>query len=396
MDSPLDLAIASVLAGRAQAGLLRRRTSWEPVGPVTVRRDGRDYVNFASNNYLGLTHHPRLLAALRAAPNVGSGAAGLISGHTDAHARAEAAIAAWKSCDAAILLPSGYQANLAVVQTLAAVAAAVDAAPKSADNVRFLIDKLAHASLLDAVRLTGQSFRIFPHNGLAKLERLLADAPARQTQIVLTESVFSMDGNAADLRGLAELKRRHPFVLVVDEAHGSGVYGRHGAGLIDELGVRDSVDVTVVTLSKALGLAGAAVCASTAFIRAIENFGRAYIYSTAVSPLTADLATEAVAVCRDEPQHQKRLRQLAKHVRAELNGYGFTCAAGDSPIIPLNMGEPALALAAADRLREAGLLVVAVRPPTVPPGTSRLRITVSAAHTDDQVEQLLAAIKKIA
>ena len=386
--SPLTLAADVALRSRESAGLLRKRLAWRPTGPVTVERDGREYVNFASNNYLGLTHHPRLLTALHRAANVGSGAAGLISGHTDAHARAEAVIAAWKGYDAAILLPSGYQANLAVVQTLAAIHA-------DGGGVRFLIDKLAHASLLDAVRTAGLAFRIFPHNGLTKLARLLADAPPGQTQVVLTESIFSMDGDAADLAGLAELRRRHPFVLVVDEAHGSGVYGRHGAGLVDELNLRAAVDVTVVTLSKALGLAGAAVCGPPSFVSATENFGRAYIYSTAVPPLTAELAAEAVAVCHDEPQHRDRVRAVAARVRASLHSRGLAVPAGDSPIIPISLGDPATALAAAERLRDAGLLVVAVRPPTVPPGTSRLRVTVSAAHSDEQIERLLEALPRV-
>lgn len=386
-SSPLNEVALRALADRQSAGLLRQRSAWHPTGPVTVEDSaGRSFVNFASNNYLGFTHHPRLLAALRTAANVGSGAAGLISGHSSAHALAEETLARWKGTEAAILLPSGYQTNLAVIQTLGAIG--------SEGGVRFLIDKLAHASLIDAVRIGGHEFRVFPHNGLAKLERLLADAPAKQMQVVLTESIFSMDGDAADLAGLAELKQRHPFVLVVDEAHGTGVYGQNGAGLIEELHQRAAVDISIVTLSKALGLAGGAACASAAFVRAIENFGRSFIYSTAVAPLTAMLATEAVAICRDEPQHRHRVRALAKHVRSTLHDR-FGCEINESPIIPLQVGDPHRALAAAEQLREHGLLVVAVRPPTVPPGTSRLRVTVSAAHTDEQVEQLLAALGQI-
>jgi 8-amino-7-oxononanoate synthase len=376
-DGPLDEVVRFALADRQANGLLRKRSTWQPTGAVTVERDGRAFVNFASNNYLGFTHHPRLLTAMRSAVNVGSGAAGLISGHSSAHALAEQTIANWKGAEAAILLPSGYQTNLAVIQTLGAIADA----HKTRSGVRFLIDKLAHASLIDAVRLGGHEFRVFPHNGLAKLERLLADAPDDQMQVVLTESIFSMDGDAADLAGFADLKRRHPFVLVVDEAHGTGVYGRQGAGLIEEMNQRAAVDISVVTLSKALGLAGGAACGSAAFIQAVENFGRAYIYSTAVPPLTAMLATEAVAICRDEPHYRNRVRELARQVRSALNGK-FGCDVNDSPIIPLQVGDPHRALAAAEQLQEQGLLVVAVRPPTVPPGTSRLRVTVSAAHTD--------------
>ncbi|MGC4031451.1 MAG: 8-amino-7-oxononanoate synthase [Tepidisphaeraceae bacterium] len=378
------------LTARDAAGLLRRRVVYQPTGPVTVELVGRELVNFASNNYLGLTHHPRLLAAAKNAVAVGSGAAGLISGHTDAHAAAERAIADWKSTEAAVLLPSGYQANLAVVQTLSAIG---EAQGKSSGGVRFLVDKLAHASLLDAVRLTGSRFRIFPHNGLGKLRRLLAEAPADELQVVLTESIFSMDGDAADLAGLAELKRHFPFVLVVDEVHGSGVYGTGGSGLTAELNLRDAVDVTMVTLSKSLGLSGAAICGRADFVRAVENFGRAYIYSTAVSPLMATLATEAVAVCQTEPQHQQRVRRLAKQVRERLIAAGRDVLPGDSPIIPLIVGDATAALAEASRLKDAGLLVVAVRPPTVPPNTSRFRVTVSAAHSDEQIERLITALR---
>ncbi|MGN6506259.1 MAG: aminotransferase class I/II-fold pyridoxal phosphate-dependent enzyme [Tepidisphaeraceae bacterium] len=380
--------VRRALQSREDRALFRQRKIVEPTGPVTLSLDARPFVNFCSNNYLGLTHHPRLLAIARDAASVGAGAAGLISGHTPAHAAAEAALAAWKHTDAALLMPSGYQANLAVVQTLLGIAEA------SGRPVRFLVDKLAHASLIDAVRQHDVRFRIFPHNGLSKLARLLADAPPDERQVVLTESIFSMDGDAADLRGIAELKRRHDFVLFVDEAHGSGLFGRHGAGLIDALGVSDAVDISLVTLSKALGLSGAAICGNELFIRAVQNFGRAYIYSTAVPPLAAQLAHEAVRICIDEPHLRERALQHAQHVRQALAAQGWHVPAGESPIVPVIVGEAPRALQLADRLRDEGLLVAAVRPPTVPPATSRLRITLSAAHSDAHVARLLDAMQR--
>ena len=380
----VDTLFSRALRQRETQSLKRLRRRLTPAGAVHVHDGTRDLVNFSSNNYLGLTHHPRMLNVARADSNAGcgAGAAGLVSGHTPDHARAEADLAKLKSTDAAILLPSGYQANLAVVQAI------VGAADSVGQSVRFLVDKLAHASLIDAVRQHDVSYRVFPHNGLAKLERLLNDAPANQLQVVLTESVFSMDGDTADLRGLAELKQRHAFMLVVDEAHATGVYGDAGAGLVNEIGVRDAVDVSVVTLSKALGVSGGAVCASADFIGCVENFGRAFIYSTAVAPIIARLASEAISICKDEPHLARRVRELARHVRAELK---IESEKADSPIIPLIVGDPARALHAAKVLYDAGLLVVAVRPPTVAPGTSRLRITLSAAHTDADVEQLIRA-----
>lgn len=385
-------SLQAALEKRKQAHQFRQRRAVEPLNATHVRIGGRTYVNFASNNYLGLTHHPRLIeasAAVTARDGTGAGAAALITGYTQEHAAAETAIAAWKGTERAILLPSGYQANHAAVQAVAAVAEA------SGRGVRFLLDKLAHASLIDAVRATGEPFRVFPHNHMAKLERLLAEADESEMQVVVTESIFSMDGDAADLAGLADLKRRHPFVLILDEAHASGVYGPNGAGLSTEAGESSLADLSTVTLSKGLGSLGGAVCASAAWGDAVMNFGRAAIYTTNVPASLAAIARAAIKVLRDEPQHQSRVRELARRVRAGVKQLGIALPEGDSPILPLVLGEESLAVAAAESLRESGLLAVAVRPPTVPPNTSRLRVTLSSAHTDAEIAQLLTALAKL-
>jgi 8-amino-7-oxononanoate synthase len=235
--------------------------------------------------------------------------------------------------------------------------------------------------------------RVFPHNGLAKLSRLLEEADPQQLQIVLSESIFSMDGDAVDLPGLAKLKQSHPFVLLLDEAHGSGVYGENGAGYAAELQLQNVVDVSIVTLSKAIGCVGGAVCCSATFRDALVNFGRAYIYSTSVPPMIASCIAAAIEVMRDEPQRQNRVRQLARHVRAELATMNIP--AGDSPIVPIVLGSEETALHAAEKLKEEGLLVVAVRPPTVPAGGSRLRITLSCDHTDEEIEKLVMCLKSL-
>ena len=381
----LDQLISEDLALRTASHQLRARRIVEPISSTRVRIGAAEYVNFASNNYLGLTHHPRVLAAAERSLRIdglGSGAAGLITGYSHRHASAEQAIASWKGSVDAVLLPSGYQANHAAVQTLAAMG-------EKRGGTRFLIDKLAHASLLDAVRGTSAPFRVFPHNHLAKLERLLSDSPADQLQVVITESIFSMDGDAADLAGLAALKGRRPFVLLLDEAHGSGVYGPAGAGYAAELGMQEAVDVTVLTLSKSLGAVGGAVCGSRGFCAAVVNYGRAFIYSTALPPMIAAAATEAIAVLRDEPDRQRRVRDRARHMRQTLAGLGLAVLPGDSPIVPIILGEEARALEASKRLLDAGFLVPAVRPPTVPRGASRLRVTLSCDHTDAEVLGLL-------
>jgi 8-amino-7-oxononanoate synthase len=391
MPHSLHQLSAQELSRRSEAGLLRSRKIAKPIDAVHVEIDGRRYVNFCSNNYLGLTHHPAVIQALRgAAQNFGAGAAaaGLISGYTPLHESAEKSIAAWKNSQAAVLFPSGYQANHAAIQTLTALG---NASPR---GVRFLIDKLAHASLLDAVQGSGAPWRIIPHGGFAKLRRLLADSPPDQLQVVVTESIFSMDGDSADLRRLVQIKQDFPYVLLLDEAHASGVYGENGSGLAAQLGVQKDVDVSVVTFSKAAGCIGGAICSSAQFRDAILNFGRAYIYSTSCAPPMAAAIEAAIGVMHTEPQRRTRVRQLAAQVREKLTAAGWEIPPGDSPIIPLIVGEESKALELSNKLAQEKLLVQAVRPPTVPRGTSRLRVTLSSEHSDEEVNFLIEQLAK--
>ncbi|MGA2233491.1 MAG: aminotransferase class I/II-fold pyridoxal phosphate-dependent enzyme, partial [Tepidisphaeraceae bacterium] len=230
----LDRFIESLLDDRRQSHRLRSLIATSPLDTTHVEIDGKRYVNFASNNYLSLSAHPRVIAAVQKAIGdygFGSGASALISGHTPAHESAARAIAQWKQTEAAVLLPSGYQANFAAIQTLAAIA------KQSGRGVHFFADKLVHASILDALMSGGLDVRIFPHNNLGQLQKRLARVSGDDLSVVVTESIFSMDGDAADLHGLAKLKREHPFVFMLDEAHASGVYGPAGAGLAHELGL---------------------------------------------------------------------------------------------------------------------------------------------------------------
>ena len=217
---------------------------------------------------------------------------------------------------------------------------------------------------------------------------MLVEADAAELQVVVTESIFSMDGDSADLAMLAELKRQFGFLLVLDEAHAAGVYGPAGAGWAAELDLSSAVDLTVVTLSKAVGVIGGAVCGSADWIAAVVNFGRPYVYSTSPPPGIAAAITAALDVMVDEPDRQARVRRLAREVRARLVAAGLTLPPGDSPILPIVLGGEAEAVAAADHLAAAGLYVAAIRPPTVPRGTSRLRVTLSSAHTDEQIDRL--------
>jgi 8-amino-7-oxononanoate synthase len=216
-----------------------------------------------------------------------------------------------------------------------------------------------------------------------------------QLDVVLTESIFSMDGDAADLAGIAQLKSEFDFALLIDEAHGSGVYGPDGNGYAAELGFAGLADVSICTLSKALGLVGGAVCATRSFCEGVVNFGRAYIYSTAVPAGLGVLAQEAIRIVHDEPQRQRRVRQLAKTTREKLIAGDLSIPPGDSPIIPVILGEEGRTLAAAATLLEGGIFCVAVRPPTVARGASRLRVTLSCEHSDAEVELLIDRIKAL-
>ncbi len=385
-QSLLDLELQRL----TQSHLLRQRRIVRPIDATHVEIDGAACVNFCSNNYLGLTHHPRLLAAIKnvtESSGAGAGAAPLISGYSPAHHETEIAIARWKAAEAALLFPSGYQANLAAIQTLAALGRS-----QKGHSGRFLVDKLAHASLLDAVRSSDAPWRVFPHNGMDKLARLLAEADAGQMQVVVTESIFSMDGDEADLASLEALKRRTPFVLVLDEAHASGVYGRHGAGLAAERGMADLVDVSVATFSKAVGCIGGAICASEKFCQAVINLGRAYLFSTSIPPAIAAAIEAALGVMREEPARQRRVRASSAAFRARLRERGLAVAEGDSPIIPIVLGDEESALKQSERLLHNGLLVSAIRPPTVPRGTSRLRVTLSSEHSDEEIGRLVNAL----
>jgi 8-amino-7-oxononanoate synthase len=383
----LDRMAHAALDARRSQSLLRVRRQVELVDATHLRIAGKTLLNFSGNDYLGFSQHPVMLSVWRESIQVGSGAAALVTGRTADHVRAETDIARWKGVDDAVLLPSGYQANVAAIQTTASLAEASGLTP------RFLVDKLVHASLIDAIRSTQAALRVFPHNNLAKLGRLLADdGSSGRLDVVVTESVFSMDGDSAALADIAALKRDHRFALVVDEAHASGLYGEDGAGLVSQLGLTRHVDLGIATFSKALGVIGGAVYGAKALVDCVVNFGRSYIYTTSPPPAVARAITQAIQLCRDEPERRERLRANVARLRTAVASAGLQTVAGDSPIVPVLVGDEQRALDLAQNLMDRGFFVVAVRPPTVPPGTSRLRVTVSSEHTAQEIDALMHAL----
>lgn len=346
-----------------RAGRRRWLRSFDAKGVVGVLADGRAVVSFAGNDYLGLSAHPRVVAAAIEAARrwgTGAGASRLVTGSRPVHADLEAALAEWKGCESALLFPTGFAANLGV---LAAVGEA---------GTRILSDALNHASIVDGCRLARGEVMIWRHGDLDHLATLLKGATRA---VVVTETVFSMDGDVAAVDDLVDLCSRHGALLVLDEAH---------AVLGPEVRTRGAEVLRVGTLSKALGSIGGFVAGPRALIDLLVNRARPFIFTTAPTPADAAAALAALGVLRSSEGEALR-RRLRSHVDRLRPGH-------PSAIVPIVLGSETAALEASDRLLDRGLLVPAIRPPTVPPGTSRLRVTLSAAHDDDQVGHLVAAL----
>ncbi|MCC5829367.1 MAG: 8-amino-7-oxononanoate synthase [Phycisphaeraceae bacterium] len=385
-------AIVQELAELAERGLTRRlrRIDRSRTHPARLVLDGRELINFASNDYLGLGFHPRLREAAAQAAlehGTGSGASRLVSGHHGPVQSAESTLARFKHAEAALILPTGYMANLAVVQTLAGPGAEV------------FFDKLDHASLIDAARASGGRARSFPHRNLARLEVMLQRSSASGRKIILTDSVFSMDGDVADLPGLLEIARRYEAILVVDEAHGTGILGEEGSGLAELQGVAAELareGVTVSTASKALGGLGGMVTGPEPLIRLLVHRARPLIFTTAIPPSQAAAIEAAINVIEQEPWRRQVLADLTTRLRSDLLQRGWTLPTsyGDPPvpILPLIVGDNAKALRLADWLCEQGCFAPAIRPPAVPAASSRVRITLRADHQPEDIKKLLAAL----
>ena len=343
-------------------------------------------LNFAANDYLGLSRHPALIEAAREATSrygTGAGASRLITGTDNAVLALEEELASWKEKEAALVFSSGYAAALGTIPALVG----------KGDTV--VLDKLAHASLIDAARLSGATVRTFSHNNTARLDALLAKIPKGKERLLLvTESIFSMDGDTAPLRELVELKDRYGAWLLVDEAHATGLYGATGAGLVAETGLSANVEIVLGTTSKALGSVGGYIAGSRVLIDWLINRARSFIYSTALPPGAIAASRAALELARgpEGAKLRRRLRENISHFHAGLPARWKNGALSGSAIQPLICGESAAALRLSAKLRESGFLIPAIRYPTVPPQAARLRVTLSAAHSDKDVDALNRAL----
>jgi len=375
--------IAATLLDLESRGLYRRRRLLDSAQGPQVRVDGAPKLSFSSNDYLGLAGDPRITEALCEGARqwgAGAGASHLVTGHQRVHEELELRLAAFVGLPRALLFSSGYLANLAIVTTLAT------------PSCEIFADRLNHASLNDAMLMSRVRFRRYPHCDLDALERQLAQSTAPE-KMVVTDAVFSMDGDIAPLDRLLELCERHDAMLVVDDAHGFGVLGKDGAGSLSHFQVDSPRVVYMGTLGKAAGVAGAFVAAVDPVIELLIQQARPYIYTTAGPPALAFALIRSLELMAQESWRRERLVQLSRQLAALLKTSPWRLLCSTTPIQPLVVGKNREALALSDSLAASGILVPAIRPPTVPEGTARLRISLSAAHSEQDVLRLVEALR---
>lgn len=373
---PLAESLGLELDDIESRGLRRRLRVIDGPQQAVVRIDGRDVVLLCSNNYLGLASHPAVVeAAARAARDFGAGAASarLISGHMALHHRLEERIAAWKGVEAALLFSTGYHANVGVISSVVGAGDVV------------VSDELNHASIIDGCRLSRAHVAVYRHNDVESLRDVLAGCGDARRILVITESVFSMDGDLAPLAAIADAAAQVGAWLMVDEAHAAGVFGPAGAGMVAELGLTSRVDIHMGTLGKALGSFGAYVAGSRTLVDHLVNRARSFIFTTGLPPSAVAAAEAALDVIAGEPALASGLLARARTLGGMLRSAGLEVPHVQSQILPVMVGDARRAVETAERLLERGYYVAAIRPPTVPAGTSRLRLSLMATHLEEHI-----------
>ena len=385
MDSLFLKPLTEQLERRRTEHLYRERLILDSPQGVEVRIGSETLLAFCSNDYLGLAQHPAVIAAFKAGADrygVGAGASHLVSGHSAAHHALEEELADFVGAKRALLFSTGYMANLGVMSALCG------------RETTIFEDRLNHASLIDAARLTRAKVKRYPHADIARLDRLLTDTPGQK--FITTDTVFSMDGDMAPLKELHRLAERHGAWLLADDAHGLGVLGKDGRGSLERFGVPLAPPTILMgTLGKAFGVFGAFVAGEAALIETLIQQARTYIYTTALPPAVAEAVRASLKIVRAESWRRERLGALVARFRQGAQELGFTLMASETPIQPLMLGTAEVALDVSQKLRAQGILVPAIRPPTVPEGSARLRFTFSAAHEFSHVERLLEALATV-
>ena len=350
---------------------------------IRIAQAGEELVNFGANDYLHLASDPRLARAVVAAVEQagwGSGASPLVCGHAALHAELEQRIAEFEGCEAALLFSSGFAANVGAITALAGRGDAIFG------------DQKNHASIIDGCRLSRAEVHVYEHGDVEHLATLLENAGPVRRKLIVTDTLFSMDGDLAPLPEIAALAERHGAMLMVDEAHATGVFGPRGRGVAEHFGVEEAVHIRVGTLSKALGSAGGFVAGSRALVDWLANRARSYVFSTAHPAAASAAGLAALDIVEQEPHRRQELLQRAENLRSRLRGLGWNVGTSASQIIPILVGEPEATMTLAEQLQSAGLFVPGIRPPSVPPGESLLRVSLSYGHSEGDLEHLLAAL----
>jgi 8-amino-7-oxononanoate synthase len=351
-----------------------------------VEIEGKRLLNLSSNNYLGIAGHPLLkTAAIQAVQRLGCGATAsrLIAGNYELYNQAEKDLASFKNTEEALLFNSGYTANIGIITALA-----------SRGDI-IISDKINHASIIDGIRLSGADFLRYRHTDMADLERCLKKAEGQRRKLIITDSVFSMDGDLAPLRSIVELKEKYGAVLMIDEAHGSGIFGKNGRGLAEFLSVSEQIEINMGTLGKAFGCFGAYVSGQKVLIDYLRNKARSLIFTTGLPPAIVASIQAAIKIVQQENWRQTELLDKAAMVREQLTLAGFNLMNSESQIIPILIGDNAAALEFSKRLFNVNILAMAVRPPTVPVNSARLRLTVMATHNKEELTWAVEQIKLI-
>ncbi|HBG27599.1 MAG: 8-amino-7-oxononanoate synthase [Planctomycetes bacterium GWF2_41_51] len=375
--------IKNLLNQLEQNDLLRKPFTIDSVSDTSIRIEKKVKILFCSNNYLNLAQDKRLIEAAKTAMEnfgFGSAASRLISGSLEPHIELEKRLADLFQKESALVFPSGYMANLAVLQSI----------PQKGDLI--LLDKIDHASIIDAAKGSDAQFRTYHRTQFDKIEKFLASSDFNR-KFIVTESVFSMDGDFADLKKLVELKKKYNAYLIVDEAHAFGCFGETGAGLAEELGILNEIDIVVATLSKSAGCSGGFVVSDKCVIDFLVNKARPFIYTTAPLPANSAAAVCALEIIKNANDKRKRLKENSDYLRAKLKALNFDTAESASQIVPVIIGDNKRTLEISKSLFDKGFFVVAIRPPTVAPGTSRLRISLQSEHTKEQIDSLCDCLK---
>lgn len=367
-------------------GLFRELRIIDSCEGPTIKIAQDEYILLSSNDYLGLTQHPKVKEKAKEAIErfgCGSGASRLISGTTSLHCELESKLAEFKKTEAALVFASGYAANLGVISSL------------TGRGDCLIIDKLNHASIIDGCRLSEADLRVYPHKDMVSLERILKQTQNKRLRLIITDGVFSMDGDIAPLPEIVGLAKKYNGLVMVDDAHGTGVLGKEGRGTVEYFDLEGHIDIQMGTLSKALGSLGGFIAGSNVLIDYLINKARSFIYSTALSPAQTAAALAGLEVIQTEPQLRQKLWENVRYLKEGLQSLGFDTMQSQTQIIPVFIGDTDKTMQASKFLYENGIFAPAIRPPTVPKGKSRLRLSLMSTHTNTHLDKVLAAFKAL-